>query len=198
MNDSLNNPNVLSLDLLRSGNKSEFAQLVERFSGKIYNLALKVLNNQHDAEDALQETFIKIYQALPSFKGESKISTWIYRIAMNEALMVIRKRKPEFDFYSSENGKDNITRLATLTANWSNHPEKELLSNESRAYLEEAVQQLPEKLKIVFLLRDIEGLNIKETAEVLTLTEENVKVRLWRARSHLRELLSKYFGVTNN
>ena len=183
-----------SLEALKAGDRAEFARLVDEYSGVIYRLGMKMLNNSQDAEDILQETFIKAYIHLPGFDGRSSLSTWLYRIATNESLMLIRKRKhievsidkPQ-ETLEQEFEPMHIVDFCCL-------PEAELMSTESRAFLEQAASELPPNLKVVFLLRDIEGLSTRETAEVLDLTETAVKTRLSRARLNLRQQLSNYFG----
>jgi RNA polymerase sigma-70 factor (ECF subfamily) len=187
----------LSLEALKKGDRHELAQMVDLYSDKIYRLALKFTNNPQDAEDVLQETFLKAMRALPEFEGRSSLSTWLYRIAVNEALMLLRKQKPDLaldtpveDEDSDEGGSSN----GLILADWCCLPEEELLSEESRRFLDQAIQQLPATLRSVFILRDIEGMSIRETADLLGLTETNVKTRLLRARLFLRQQLSRYFG----
>lgn len=183
-----------SLQLLRSGDRAEIARLVDVHSTNIYRLALKMLANSQDAEDVLQNTFLKAIQALPKFEGRSSLSTWLYRIAANESLMTIRRRKPENNLrFKVEDDEDNELLLTTFT-DWCCLPEGELMSSEAQSYLDKAIHQLPEKLRMVFILRDIEKLSIRETSETLGLTETAVKTRLLRARLKLRELLSVYYG----
>ena len=183
-----------SLKALQAGDQAEFSRLVDAYSNNIYHLAIKMLNQQQDAEDVLQETFIKAYRGLKSFDGRSKLSTWLFRIATNEALMVIRRKHPEFVSIEEPNNTDESEQEPLQIVDWCCLPEKELLSEESRERLDEAIQNLPEKLKVVFLLRDINDLSTHETAEVLNLTDTAVKTRLSRARLRLREELSIYFG----
>ncbi len=183
-----------SLTALQEGDPEEFSRLVEAYSGKIYRLAIKMLNQQQDAEDVLQETFVKAYRGLKSFDGRSKLSTWLFRIATNEALMIIRRKHPETvsidEPIETEEGEQEPVQII----DWCCLPENELLSEESREKLDAAVQKLPERLKVVFLLRDINDLSTHETAEVLGLSDTAVKTRLSRARLKLREELSAYFG----
>ena len=186
----------LDFDLvaLQAGDRAEFALFVETYSGQVYRLALKMLQNPQDAEDILQETFIKAYKALPNFEGRSSLSTWLYRIATNEALMFLRKKRPEQvsvdEPLENEEGDERPRQII----DWCCLPENELMSTESRANLDHSVQQLPDGLRAVFLLRDIEGLSTRETAEVLDISESAVKTRLSRARFRLRELLSAYYS----
>ncbi len=178
---------------LQNGNRAEFARLVEAYSGQIYRLGLKMLQNEQDAEDILQDTFIKAFNALPKFQGRSSLSTWLYRIATNEALMFLRKKRP--DQISVEQPAEDEPEQAPLEiVDWCCLPEGELMSAESRANLDASVEKLPHSLRVVFLLRDIEGLSTRETAQVLDLSENAVKTRLSRARLRLREMLSVYYS----
>ena len=175
-----------SLKALQAGDPEEFSRLVEAYSSKIYRLATKMLNHQQDAEDVLQETFLKAYRGLKLFDGRSKISTWLFRIATNEALMVIRRKHPEMvsidEPVETEAGEQEPVQII----DWCCLPEEELLSEETRHKLDAAVQKLPERLRVVFLLRDINDLSTHETADVLGLTDTAVKTRLSRARLRLK------------
>ena len=186
----------ISIEALRHGDRHEFARLVDAYSGPLYRLALKMLGNAPDAEDALQNTFLKAFQHLDAFEGRSSLSTWLYRIASNEALMLLRKRRPETNFsdIKSEDDADQNIDPVDFT-DWCCLPEEELLSAEARTTLDRAIQHLPETLRIVFVLRDIEGLSIQETSQVLGLSETAVKTRLLRARLRLREEISSYYGL---
>jgi RNA polymerase sigma-70 factor (ECF subfamily) len=183
-----------SLEALHAGDPEEFARLVDAYSGKIYRLATKMLNHQQDAEDVLQETFLKAYRGIKSFDGRSKISTWLFRIATNEALMVLRRKHPETVSIDEPVETEEGEKEPVQIVDWCCLPEEELLSEETKEKLDEAVQRLPERLRVVFLLRDINDLSTHETAEILGLTDTAVKTRLSRARLRLREELSAYFG----
>jgi len=181
----------VNIEKLIQQDRSEYALLVEAYSDRIYRMTLRMTGNAQDAEDALQETFLKVFKYIASFKGNSSLSTWIYRIAMNEALMLLRKRKPEGFSLDEDNEDEDITPREV--ASWDPLPEQVLMSVEMNHHLSEAVLWLPETLRGVFLLRDTELLSVKETAEALDITEGTVKVRLLRARLKLREYLNKYF-----
>ncbi len=182
-----------SLEALRNGDPAEFSRVVEAYSGYIYRLAMKMLQNPQDAEDILQETFIKAYKALPKFDGRSKISTWLYRIATNEALMFLRKKRPDtISVEISQTDEDDDLKPIQIV-DWCCLPEEELMSDEAQKYLDESVDQLAENLKLTFILRDIEGLSTRETAEILEISETAVKTRLHRARLLLREMLTSYY-----
>lgn len=183
-----------SLQALRRGDKAEFARLVEAYSAVIYRLALRIVGNTQDAEDVLQETFIKALRGLPGFDGRSSLSTWLYRIATNESLMLLRRRKHvqvslDEPLESSEPEQEPLQIV-----DWCCMPEAELLSAEARVHMDKAVEALPHSLRVVFLLRDVEGLSTEETGEILNLSEAAVKTRLSRARMRLRALLSEYYG----
>lgn len=183
-----------SLEALRKGDRDEFARLVDAYSNQIYRLGLKMLADPQDAEDVLQNTFLKALQSLANFEGRSRLSTWLYRIAVNEALMLLRKQRPETPVPGDQDSDDDENYSPVQFVDWCCLPEDELLSSEAKARLDSAVQKLPENLRVVFILRDIEGLSIRETSEALGLTETAVKTRLLRARLNLREQLSVYYG----
>ncbi|MCX6080723.1 MAG: sigma-70 family RNA polymerase sigma factor [Chloroflexi bacterium] len=184
----------ISLEALRAGDRTHFARMVDAYSTPIYRLALKMLGNEQDAEDVLQTTFIKAMKHVGDFEGRSSLSTWLYRIAANEALMLLRVKRPSVSLDEEPEDDDGETLLPLQLADWTSLPESDLLNAEVRLLLDQAIQGLPAKLRAVFLMRDIEGLSIKETGEALDLTETAVKTRLLRARMQLREQLSGYFG----
>lgn len=185
---------AFSLDALRAGDRAEFSRLVEATSAKMYRLAVKMLNDPQDAEDVLQETYLKAYRHLKDFDGRSSLSTWLYRIATNEALMQLRKRRPDIISIDEPVETTEGEQEPVQIIDWCCLPEDELLSGEARARLDEAISHLPHSLRIVFLLRDIEDLSTHETAEVLNISEVAVKTRLSRARLRLREELSGYYS----
>ena len=184
----------ISLAALRAGDRVEFARMVDLYSAPIYRLGLKMLGSPQDAEDVLQNTFLSVLTHLSNFEGRSSISTWLYRIASNEALMLIRRKKPAFNLEDLKTDDSDEGTMPEIFVDWSVLPERELLTGESKQAIDDAIQKLPETLRMVFVLRDIEDISIKETAEILNLTETNVKTRLLRARMFLREQLSAYYG----
>lgn len=194
MSNDTKNMNEISIQALTNGDRDEFTRLVDQYAGLIYRLALKMVSQEEDAEDVLQETFIKAYRNISSFRGQSSISTWLYRIAMNEALMILRKRKGKDDTIEIDANNEGEDSEPLQIVDWGNLPEKELLTMETRKVLDQAVSALSPALRSVFLLRDVEGLSVKDTAEVLELSEMAVKTRLSRARLILRQRLSAYFG----
>jgi len=189
---------LISLPDLKSGDRQAFARLVDETSGKIFQTALRILGNPQDAEDVLQETYIKALRSLPEFQGRSSLATWLYRIAVNEALMLVRKRKPGTvsveDGATDDDAVDDLDRDSLEITDWCCLPEGELLSSEARQFMDKAIQNLPPNLRVVFVMRDLEGFTIQDTAEALNLSENNVKTRLLRARLRLRQELSVYFS----
>jgi RNA polymerase sigma-70 factor (ECF subfamily) len=184
----------LNLEKLQSGDADELTKMVNLHTDQIYRVALRMLNNETEAEDVLQETFIKALNSIGNFEGRSNLSTWLYRIAVNESLMHIRKRKPEVPVIHDDEDEDAEGISVSQIVDWCCLPESEFMSSETREILDDAIHNLPENLRSVFILRDIEGLSIAETAQTLDLTETNVKTRLLRARMKLREELSVYFS----
>lgn len=189
----------ISVKALQAGDRAEFARLVDAYSGPIYRLGLRMLGREQDAEDVLQNTFLQALTHIANFEGRSSLSTWLYRIAANEALMLLRRKRPEVNIDDTDSEDDNSDELSpSQFVDWGALPEEELLSAEGRKALDQAVQNLPETLRLVFVLRDIQDLSIKDTADALGLTETNVKTRLLRARLRLREQLSVYYGERIN
>ena len=192
--DRGNAPVEFSLEALKSGDRAEFARLVETYYELIYRLAYKMLNDPQEAEDILQETFLKAYRYIDGFDGRSSLSTWLYRIATNEALMSLRRKK--LDTVSMDETLDTMEGEVepVQIVDWCCLPEAELMSAEAQARLSQATEKLPATLRVVFVLRDIQGLSTREVAEVLSLSETAVKTRLSRARLRLREDLSEYYS----
>jgi RNA polymerase sigma-70 factor (ECF subfamily) len=174
----------------RRGDFACFERLVGRYEKKIYNLALRMLHNPDDAREVLQETFLKVYDNLEKFRGESQLSTWIYRIAMNEALMRIRKDKhrPRSLEVVDEEGE----RREIEVEDWSPRPVDRLLTKELGGKLDRAVARLPEDYRGAFLLRDVEGLSNEQIAKAMKLSVPAVKSRIHRARVFLRNELAPY------
>ena len=176
----------------KKGDSEAFAELVERYSPRIYNLALRMMRNRQDAEDVLQETFLSAYEKLHTFDERSTFYTWLYRIAVNASLMKLRSKHYTKNFVSLDE-PDYEDHVRPTLVDWSQYPVDALLDDEARRVMEEAIRKLPDIYRSVFILRDLEQLSIKETAKILGLTEDNVKTRLRRARLFLRDLLSEYF-----
>ena len=194
MKEDAEKSEFISVSALQAGDKAEFAKVVERYSNPIYRLALKMLGSTQEAEDVVQTTFLNAMNSISGFEARSHISTWLYRIAMNEALMVLRKRKPDLVSTDEEAEDEDGVREPVQILDWCCLPEKELMTGETRKFLQDAIQGLSTSLRAAFTLRDIEGLSNKETASTLNLSETAVKTRLLRARLKLREALSSYFS----
>jgi RNA polymerase sigma-70 factor, ECF subfamily len=177
----------------KAGDQNAFAELVNRYERKIYRLAKNITRNDEDAEDVLQDAFLKAYTHLDSFKGDSKFYTWIVRIAVNEALMRLRKRKTDRSVPLDEPvelGEETVQREIAV---WEDNPEQQYSQEEWRRILDDAVDTLKPDFRTVFVLRDIEELSTEETAEALGISVPAVKSRLLRARLALRETLTRQF-----
>jgi len=182
----------------KTGELAAFEELVSRYERRVYSLALRMLRNEHDAEDVTQQAFLSALESLTGFREEASFSTWLLRITAHAALKVIRKRKglPTVSLEEAtepQEGYDTVPHPEYI-ADWRLSPEKLAGQNETGRLIEEALAQLDEKHRLVFLLRDVEGLSVKETAGATGISEANVKVRLLRARLQLREQLTQTFG----
>lgn len=176
----------------KDGDKLALSQLVNTYSERIYNLALRILRNHEDAEDILQETFLTVVEKLDMFDGRSGFFTWIYRIATNASLMRLRKKKLVFQNLSEDSDfQESIESRVFI--DWSQDPSLNIYDKEVKDKIDLAINSLSDIYRSVFILRDIEGLSIKETSEILNITQENVKIRLRRGRRFLRDHLSEYF-----
>ena len=177
----------------RSGDDGAFTDLVTRYERKIFRLAKHITQNEEDAEDVLQETFLKAYSHLGEFQGNSKFYTWIVRIAVNESLMKLRKRKTDRTVSLDESidtGEETVVREIAV---WEDSPEERYSQEELRGILEKAIDSLRPAFRTVFVLRDVEELSTEETAVALDLSVPAVKSRLLRARLQLREKLTRFF-----
>jgi RNA polymerase sigma-70 factor, ECF subfamily len=177
----------------RAGDAAAFSELVQRYERKIYRLAKHITQNDEDAEDVLQESFLKAYSHLDSFHGDSKFYTWLVRIAVNEALMKLRKRKSDKTVSLDEPQDTGEDLVAREIAVWDDDPEKKYSRDELADILNKAVDSLKPSFRTVFVLRDIEELSTEDTAETLGISIPAVKSRLLRARLQLREKLTRYF-----
>jgi RNA polymerase sigma-70 factor (ECF subfamily) len=185
------------VDGLRAGDAAAYRRFVGENSASVYSLALKLLGDEQEAEDVLQETFLSAFRALDRFEGRSKLSTWLYRIAYNASLMHLRKRERMTTFSLDQPyGDEEQARpvAGDLLVDWSTVPDDRLLTAEARQEMDRAIAQLPESLRAAFVLRDIQGLSGAETAEILGISVQAVKNRLHRARLSLRDRLSSYFA----
>ena len=181
------------IERILAGERELFEILVRRHSRKLYRVALAVLRNEGDAEDVVQDAFLKAYGNLAQFQEQSKFYTWLVRIAVNEALMKLRRRRPERMVSLDEEVKTEDDSLPREVADWSPNPEQMYNQAELREILTRTIQGLPPGFRTVFVLRDVEGLSTEETAQALELSIPAVKSRLLRARLQLRERLSRFF-----
>ena len=177
----------------KAGNYAAFEELVNRYEKKIYRLGMNITGNAEDAEDVLQEAFLKAFAHLPEFREDSRFYTWIVRIAVNEALMKLRKRRTSREVPIADSQDENGEVVVREFADWKPNPEQEYARAELEQILQGAVRALPPGFRTVFYLRDVEGLSTGETAQLLDLSVGAVKARLFRARLRLREELSKIF-----
>jgi RNA polymerase sigma-70 factor (ECF subfamily) len=177
----------------KNGDMSAFERLVERYDTRLLRIAQNVTHNREDAQDAVQEAFLKAFQHLDGFREDSKFSTWLIRITVNQALMKLRKQRSMREESLDEDYQGDENRLPREVADWSPSPEERYRSSELRGILITTLQELSPILRAVFVLRDMEGCSIVQTAEILGLSQTAVKARLWRARLQLREKLAAYF-----
>jgi RNA polymerase sigma-70 factor (ECF subfamily) len=177
----------------KAGSYPAFEELVNRYEKKIYRLGLNITGSPEDAEDVLQETFLKAFQHLPDFREDSRFYTWLVRIGVNEGLMKLRRRRADKTVPIGDQMDEEGGVMPREFTDWKPNPEQILVRTEMKSILDAAAQSLPPTFRTVFFLRDVEGLSTAETAELLDLTESAVKARLFRARLQLREDLSKIF-----
>lgn len=177
----------------KAGDDSAFSELVEHYERRIFRLAKHITQSDEDAEDVLQESFLKAYEKLDTFQGNSKFYTWLVRIAVNEALMKLRKRKSDKSVSLDEQLDTGEDMVAREVAVWDDTPEQRYSQEELKEILDKAVEGLEPIYKVVFQLRDVDELSTEETAEALGISIPAVKSRLLRARLQLREKLTKFF-----
>jgi len=177
----------------KEGDSEAFNTLVNRYARNIFRLAQNITQNAEDAEDVLQETFMKAYEHLGTFEGQSKFYTWIVRIAVNEALMKLRKRKWDKTVWLDEPVQTDDDKVGREIAIWEDDPEQRYSQTELREILDKAINGLSPAYRSVFILRDMEEFSIEETAKALDLSIPAVKSRLLRARLQLRDKLTGFF-----
>src|ERR1700691_4566095 len=182
----------------KRGDDSAFEELVRRYDRNVFRIAQHITQNREDSEDVVQEAFLKAYSNLAQFQEQSKFYTWLVRIAVNEALMKLRRRKPERTVSLDEEVKTEDDSLPREVADWSPNPEQMYNQSELRDILTRTIQGLPPGFRTVFVLRDVEGLSTEETAQALELSIPAVKSRLLRARLQLRERLNRFFQKKGN
>lgn len=182
----------------KGGDLSAFETLTTRYERRVYSLARRMLRQEQDAEDVTQQSLLSALEHLADFRGESSFATWLMRIATHASLKIIRKRRG-LETVSLEQATEPAEDGAPIPhpefiADWRESPEQLAQRHETRQIIDQALDKLDDKHRPVFLLRDVEGLSVRETAEALGLSESNVKVRLLRARLQLREMLTQAFG----
>lgn len=178
----------------REGDTEAFTTLVKQYDRHIYRLALNITSKREDAEDVLQETFLKAYSNLGNFQGNSRFYTWLVRIAVNESLMKLRKRRSDRTVSLDEPIEtDENEQLVQEIEDWDDNPEQRYARQELQDILKEAIDGLEPAFRTVVVLRDVENFSTEETAALLNLSVPAVKSRLLRGRLKLRQRLSKYF-----
>ncbi len=179
------------IDAAKGGDVDAFNKLIKNYMQMIYSFSFKVCRNEEKAKDTLQDTLINIYKSLKTFDGKSKLSTWIYKVVTNNCLMIRRNNKSGKFVPVDDLEIDRDSNKILVSQNES--PSKETLNSELKIKLDEAIKKLPVKYRMVFLLRDVEGLSIEETKNILNLTVPVIKSRLFRARNFLKNELQEYY-----
>lgn len=193
MNTTIEKPDMLQLsdeeivNRVLAGEHRLYEQIMRRYNARLYRICMSIINNDSEAEDIMQVAYIKAYEHLHTFKKQSSFSTWLTRILINESLHHLKKNRRHVVMEANHEEQVNGT------VKTDNTPVKSLLNKELSAMLEQALAQLPEKYRLVFVMREVENMSIAETVDTLNITEANVKVRLNRAKTMLRDSLSSYY-----
>jgi RNA polymerase sigma-70 factor, ECF subfamily len=187
------NPDVALVERVRAGDVAAYDKLVRKYERQIFRIAQHITQNREDAEDVMQDAFVKAFEKLEQFQGNSKFYTWLVRIAVNESLMRLRKRRTGKLVSMDEDVQTEEGSVPRDFADWAPNPEDNYSQAELAEILKKTIQGLPQGFRVVFVLRDVDGLSTEETAETLGLSIPAVKSRLLRARLQLRERLSRYF-----
>ena len=193
-----NHDDTVLIQACKNGDAAAFEQLVKRYDRGLLRIAQHVTHNLEDAQDAVQEAFLKIFRSLTQLQEKSKFSAWLIRITINESMMRLRKRRSikEVPMDLEIQGEETISPFEVVDS--TQNLEEPYQGSEVQHLLRSALQKLQPAARVVFVLCDVEGLTTEETAEVLELAQSAVKARLWRARLELRERLSKYFAAQHN
>lgn len=180
---------------INSGQVGNFHDLVNRYEQKLYNFSLRMCRDHSDAEDMVQETFLNVFKYLKDFRYETKFKNWLYKVAASTCIKKRRKSKfaPERELSLDEFRHDGEAESTEPTPEWALMPLDRLLNEELAGAVHQGILAIPEKYRMVIVLRDIEGFSTAETAQILNLSPSNVKVRLHRARLYLRDKLKGYF-----
>lgn len=179
------------IEKAKAGDHFALTELITKYERTVFSFAFKICRNRDKAENTMQETFLSVIRSLHQFDGKSKFSTWLYRIVVNHCLMMARSESQRDKFHSIDEEEFNFEEPEVK--HWADLPEDKLLNDELKQLMDNAIQKLPADYRIVFTLRDIEGLSTQETAETLGITVPAVKSRLHRARLFLRNELKPYF-----
>ncbi len=177
----------------RARDESAIRAIMQANNRKLYRIARGILRNDSEAEDVVQEAYVRAFTHLESFRGDSSLSTWLSRIAMNEALGRLRRRRPAVELDALPQGALEA-EIIQFPLSAAADPEKSMAQREIQAVVEHAIDELPEPFRLVFITRVIEGMNVEETAEILSLKPETVKSRLHRARNMLRDIVERKIG----
>jgi len=186
-------PDVALVERVRGGDVSAYDELVRKYERQVFRIAQRITQNREDAEDVTQDAFVKGFEKLDQFQGNSKFYTWLVRIAVNESLMRLRKRRTGRMVSIDEDVQTDEGSVPRDLADWAPDPEQNYSQAELNKILEKTIKGLPPGFRVVFELRDVQGLSTEETAEALGLSIPAVKSRLLRARLQLRERLTRYF-----
>lgn len=181
----------------QAGDTAAFDELVRRYTSIVYRVLYKILRHEEDTQDALQDTFVSAYRALPRFRQDARFSTWIYRIATNAALMKARARKNNLVSLDHPT-EDPDAQSAWDLPDWSATPDEEIMTGETRRIMEDAIQALPPEQRAAFVLHDIQDLSSAETAQAMGITVSAVNSRLHRARVFLRDRIGRHLNVTDS
>jgi RNA polymerase sigma-70 factor (ECF subfamily) len=187
------------VERVRSKDVAAFEELLGRYENKLYRLAMRFVRNENDAQEILQEAFLSAWRNLPGFEGRAQFGSWMYRVTVNAALMFLRARSRHPEVMLDDVEPAILHKAAEQSVHgssedWSQRPDEQLQSEELRRHIQEAADALPEGLRTVFLVRDVEGMSTEETAELLGLSLPAVKTRLHRARLAMREAIGRYFA----
>jgi RNA polymerase sigma-70 factor (ECF subfamily) len=180
---------------IQAGDHERYSELIERYEPLLYNFGLKLCGDSHDAEDLVQDTFLNVFKYLKNFRYETKFRNWLYRIATSVCIKKRRKSKfaPDRELSLDEFLPQDEAAVESDVPLWAAVPLEQLLNEELGNTLKDAILALPEKYRVVLVLRDIEGFSTEESAQILNLTPANIKVRLHRARLFLKDKLRAYF-----
>ncbi|WP_319523387.1 RNA polymerase sigma factor [uncultured Desulfosarcina sp.] len=194
-NTKRDDKDIQLIQAINAGRQDLFYQLVERYEKSLYNFGMRMCDNPSDTEDMVQDTFLNVFKYLKGFRYETKFKNWLYRVATSACLKKKRRSKfaPDRELSIDAFLPSDESAITTELPRWASQPLDLLLNEELGGVIQQALLDLPEKYRLVVVLRDVEGFNTQETAEILGLTPANIKVRLHRARLFLRDALKAYY-----